>query len=544
MLTYEGIARNLRLLAAQVSKQLLSTQRLLENPSDALREAIAAGDDYIDTQKAMIENACFALVRELGGEDERLSAAVRAISVVAANVERIGDFAVNIARQTQHLREPAELRRFDLRAYIEPVRGGIELIERALAEHDSSLALRICAVEEEVDRFYAADLARAIAAMNESQRVDDLVTALFILHYLERMGDALQNIGEALLMAASGERLKVHQFRALKQVLAPAEDQPLDEVQLASIWGTRSGMRVGKAEKAAVEHTPRVLFKEGNPQKLELERDNLLRWQALAPGLAPAVVEFRREGQVGALILEYLEGATLQELILSAEPAIIAAAQKRLKETLRDLWQRTRRPGPVYARFLAQLADRLPDVHVLHPDTKRGGMRIGNVVQPALGELLAELRPLDEELPAPASVFIHGDFNLDNILYDVRDDRLHFLDVHRSRDSDYVQDVSVFLVSNFRLPVFVRATRRRLEAVALDFLNFARGYAAQTQDELFEARLALGLARSFATSTRFEVKGRFVHDMHERAVLLLSSVREHRGRPWAEFRVPDGVLVY
>ena len=163
---------------------------------------------------------------------------------------------------------------------------------------------------------------------------------------------------------------------------------------------------------------------------------------------------------------------------------------------------------------------------------------------PAFATLLQQAETLDAELPSPFSVFIHGDFNLDNIIYNPKTDTIHFVDVQRSRQMDYAQDVSVFLVSSFRMPVFEPATRNRLEQVALAFLRFARDFAARQGDTTFEARLALGLVRSFTTSTRFELNRRFARTMQQRAALLLHMLLEARPASWTEFHVPDNILVY
>ena len=110
--------------------------------------------------------------------------------------------------------------------------------------------------------------------------------------------------------------------------------------------------------------------------------------------------------------------------------------------------------------------------------------------------------------------------------------------------SDYVQDVSVFLISVFRLPVFDHRTRRRLNWSIMDFFEFARKFSVENRDETFEARLALGLGRSFFTSTRFELNRKFARKMYMRSVYLLERLTEHQGRPWSEFVLPGEVLIY
>lgn len=389
-----------------------------------------------------------------------------------------------------------------------------------------------------------------IAALRASRVVGDLVTTVFILHYFERMGDALLNIGEAILFALLGERFKVRQYRVLDQALStPAADlDSIADVELDSIWGTRSGVRIGKAIEPAQGEDDgvrrRVLFKEGNPQKLSEERDSLQRWAEVAPGLVPKIVEYQREGEGAALLLQFLDGTTFQDIVLNSEPDVALRTVTDLTGTLRQIWSSTLRPEPVCAGFVRQLRARLGDVYRLHPDLRGRDTRIGAMDVPAFAGLVERAEAFDTELAAPFRVFIHGDFNADNIIINARAGTLHFVDVHRSNDMDYVQDVSVFLVSNFRLPVFVPRVRTTIERVSRAFLDFGRTFAAEQKDETFDARLAAALARSFATSTRFELNRRFALSMQQRAALLLGRLVAHQPRPWSEFRLNDRVLLY
>lgn len=147
-------------------------------------------------------------------------------------------------------------------------------------------------------------------------------------------------------------------------------------------------------------------------------------------------------------------------------------------------------------------------------------------------------------MAAPFTVFIHGDFNTNNIVYNHEEQKINYIDLYRSRQSDYVQDVSVFLVSNFRLPVFDPELRERLNTVSLYFYEFFSGFAEKNADAVFEARLALALARSFYTSTRFELDNAFAKVMSLRAHYLMERLAAHKGRPWTDFRLPQDVLFY
>lgn len=547
MRSFDGIARNFRLMVVQVTKQVENTFRLLEDPDPRQIKSIQDGDDYVDTLKSLIENECFDFLGHQRVSDDALVDSVRAVIVITNNLERIADFTVNAARQVRRLPDTVLLRRFNYPAYFTLILEGVKLISDALFERDSARALRVCQIEDEIDRLYDGDLKQIVAGLRANRDVENLITILFALHYLERMGDALLNIGEAIIFSVLGERVKIHQYRVLESALrsSPNRAEDLTRAQLASIWGTRSGVRVGTlGGEQAPTPSEKVLFKEGNPDKLAAEQESLQRWEAIAPGLVPKVVEFQRGGEGAALLVQYLDGTTFQELLLNADLTALDEALERLGNTLQHVWQSTRRDEPAAGDFVQQLCRRLDDVYRLHPSLREHNLKLGDLAIPSYDSLLAAARRLEKAHPAACSVFIHGDLNLDNVIYNRVADTLHFVDLHRSRQYDYVQDVSVFLVSGFRLPVFVPRVRAAIEHVAHRFLTFARSFATAQGDTAFELRLALGLARSFATSTRFELNHRFARQMFQRSAFLLRSVLAHAADSGLNYRVPDEILAY
>jgi Ser/Thr protein kinase RdoA (MazF antagonist) len=145
---------------------------------------------------------------------------------------------------------------------------------------------------------------------------------------------------------------------------------------------------------------------------------------------------------------------------------------------------------------------------------------------------------IEANSPAPFSVYIHGDFNLDNIIYDPVEQRINFIDLHRSRYMDYVQDVSVFMVSNYRLQILDAAQRRRIMGLATGLYRIARKYADEVDDSGFHFRLALGLARSFVTSTRFILDKSLARRMFLRARFLIERAVAADPRKIDRFRVP------
>jgi tRNA A-37 threonylcarbamoyl transferase component Bud32 len=373
---------------------------------------------------------------------------------------------------------------------------------------------------------YQADYERTEVALQSGQNVSDQLACLYISHYLERMGDALLNVGEALLFAATGEKLKFHDYVRLRETLSTrVPDVPVTECGLDFAWETRSGCRIAKVEdKSTAGAELEAIFKKGHLSKLRKERENIARWEDVMPGLPPKVLEFREGEKDAALLLEFLEGFTLRDLIFDGQDARIAEAMACLEGTLRTVWRATKHDQPVSPGFIDQVASRIDDVLRLHPDFATACCEVGSLSLASLEELLEEARNVERRFNAPFTVLAHGDLNTDNIIYNHDENKIHLIDLYRSSETDYVQDLSVFLVSNFRIPVFEGPTRDVLNRVTLRGYEFGLAFAAEMNDETFTERLMLGLARSFITSTRFEVDADFAKAMYMRAVYLLEKM--------------------
>lgn len=519
------LRENFRFLALEVTKLLEDTRRLLADANDTLAAKIAARDDYVDNLKSMIENKCFRLLtnEEL---DEGTINLIRAITTATNNLERIADFGVNIVGQLRYIKDYEVLHQFDPAPFFDAIFAALAVVEDALFRRDMSLALRICRAELEVDELYAGVFQQIMEQLRDGDRPEDLVTSLFIYRYLERAGDSLLNIGEAAIFATVGEKLKVSEFQALGDSLA-SEGFDLADFDYHGIWETRSGSRIGMVHSHDSSQRS-VVFKEGRTQKVHEEKLALEQWEQLEPGLPPRIFGYHEHGEKASLLLEYLQGNTFQRIMLDTDARVCTSAYLMVVETIARVWERTLERVPCKPKFMRQVSSRLPDVFKVHPEFRTETAHIGSLVVSSFEALLRDARVLDAELVAPFQVLIHGDFNTDNIIVNLADRRVHLIDLHRSRPFDYLQDVSVFIVSNFRLKIFDPAPRRRLDQVSREFYAFAREFGEAHGDDCFDARLALGLARSLLTSTRFEMDPTFSRTMKLRARYLIERLLVHR----------------
>lgn len=564
MITFEGLEENFTFMVAEVERQVRATLNFLDSPSHGLYDHIVGRDDYIDNLKTVIENKCYGHFHEAEAGhslEKSVGNRVRAIQVMGVNLERVADFCVNVVQQTNYLTEHAFLASYAYRDMFREIETCLGRILPTFQQADISGALSVCRSEYALDRLYKVGFDRIMGELRTGKNVQNLITVLFIFRYLERIGDALLNVGEALIFSILGERIKIEQFEALQQTLTKTGfSGGLTSVEFKAIWGTRSGCRIGRVAHAGgvrrggvgpegdeMPDGPGVdplgsIYKEGQRAKIVAEKRGLELWAETYPGLVAGVFGFHEEGDKASLLVEYLPGCTLDEVLLTAGEDVLQNALFIMTQTVQDIWETTRRDAPAPADFMAQLRGRIDAVLQIHPAFVRPGKAICGRPIASTRELIERCAVAESGLAAPFSVLIHGDFNVNNLVYNHQTQRLHYLDVHRSGHGDYVQDASVFLVSNYRMPVFEAHLRERILWIMREFLAFVRGFAAEKGDATFEARMALALARSLFTSTRFELNPAFSRGMCQRAHYLMERVAEHLGRPWREFRLPEQVL--
>jgi phosphate uptake regulator/aminoglycoside phosphotransferase len=545
MITFESLEENLNFLVLEVESQVTLTFQLLNDAEPDLLEKISAKDDYVDNLKTIIENECFTRLHDTDGGRAKELKIVRSTHTIAVNLERIADFCVNIARQTEYLIEFTLLHQSSFQEMFAIIQDSIKHVLPAMQNRDLAAALRTCRAEQKLDELYKENFDWIMARLRTGQYIEDLITTLFIFRYLERIGDALLNIGEALIFAVTGERIKIEQFESLKDVLTRiGQDRPLSGREFKAIWGSRSGCRIGKVGISGDDsQTIQGIYKEGIKVKIRKEKENTEHWEKIMPGLTPRILDYRENMDKATLLVEFLPGRSMDSVILGNDENTLMDAMAALETTLNQIWQQTLKSVPTPTDYMDQLKARLDTVRRVHPGLQRAWKAIDNLEIRSSEELIDRCAEIERQHPAPFTIRIHGDFNANNIFFNPNNQRINYIDFYRSREADYIQDASVFLVSNFRMPVFESSLRERLNAVIGRFCDFVYRFAEAHQDTHFEQRLALALARSFYTSTRFELNQEFAQDMFNRAHYLLEKVLDHQGST-QQFRLEREVLCY
>ncbi len=545
MTDLELLENNFAFMLLQVVRQVTDVHKLLQHKKNRhLAEKILERDDSINNLNSAIETQANALLAAASSPAKFLQDYVHAVHTAAHNLESIADFCVDIAAQTKHFQSLKKLQKYHYRSALQIILKALHLVEKAFREKDLALAVKICTSERKLDRIYSKTLKSVLKKISKGNKSHEYLTILFVFQYLQRMGDCLLNIGEEVLTLIFGEKLKYTQYQALSKNLFGEKKIAKAKIAIESVGETKSGCLVRKVRTRSAKGKKQFLiFKEGKSQKIIKEHNNLKAWHKLKPGIVPKLVGFRAGKINSSMVVSYLHGQNLHDILLTENIDQLEDVFTVLANDLNRVWKVAKLDKPYKAHFLKQLTQRLDDVFATHPEFNLPPRYINTLKLPGLYDMLEQACAVEEQLSAPFCHFIHGDFNLDNILFDAHNSRINFIDVYRSREYDYVQDISVFLVSCFRIKSYDKAVRKRIEWLINAFLKFSRGYARRQHDETFEARLALGIIRSLITSTRFEMDSDFALMMFTKAIYLLEMLTSWSGE-LAAFKFDNNILSY
>ncbi|HEV8407932.1 MAG TPA: phosphate signaling complex protein PhoU [Sphingomicrobium sp.] len=128
---------------------------------------------------------------------------------ISGVVERIGDYAKNIAKRVPLLENVGKIEPLSLLP--EMARISTEMVHNVLdafIERDAEEAIRVCERDAAVDDFYDSVFRTLLTHMMENpQTIGQSAHLLFVAKNLERVGDHATNIAEMVYYAATGEHM-------------------------------------------------------------------------------------------------------------------------------------------------------------------------------------------------------------------------------------------------------------------------------------------------------------------------------------------------
>ena len=202
----EAIQAQIMKMGGMVENAILEAAISLETRDEERAEAVRVADKAIDALEEMIneEAARVIALRAPTAIDLRV---VLSVIKVSANLERIGDYAKNLAKRTGVLSqmEPVNGSAGALRRMAKEVEGMLKDALDAYVARDAELAQDVIDRDIQVDQMYNALFREFLTFMMEDP---SKITACMHLHFIakniERMGDHVTSIAEQVVYLVTG----------------------------------------------------------------------------------------------------------------------------------------------------------------------------------------------------------------------------------------------------------------------------------------------------------------------------------------------------
>jgi aminoglycoside phosphotransferase (APT) family kinase protein len=532
----------LRFLIIETHKQLQALELFWEHNEAEQAHKSLARVDYIDNFQISLLNRCADYLL-----DQADAVAHDELHILTQSYQHLSHSLKELSRQLEHIAYRAlHLNRFkliqkpNLFKALGILRAGLELIVPAMQADTSQAALDICRLQLRIQKLCDQQLEKYQTRLKKGQHTEALLEACFVIKDINQLGEGLLRIGESILSANLGQTIKLERYHSLEETLSVLDLDPnAPQFSITSMAETKSGCTLSgvSSSEDPSEDELLAIFKQGEKHKLLEEKKGIESWNKKFPGIAPKVYSYHKSGNKAALLYEYLTGETFDQLITGLQRAPLEKALSKLFSLLLEIWNETRIKERHPAQFMQQLKKRLKDIYRVHPDFDVTAFKVGNVERASLESLIEQAAQLEKKLTPPKSVYIHGDFNIDNILYDPLAEQISFIDLHRSEYADYVQDLSVFMVSNYRLVNFDPDVRKLIALSMQAVYEFGERYAEQIGDHSYHLRMGLGLARSFLSSTRFILDAEHAKAMHYRGRYLLEQLVKLKPKEHPHYRI-------
>jgi phosphate transport system protein len=185
-----------------------SLKGLMERDDDWCNNSIA-DDEEIDLLEMQIDREGIDVMSRFQPVASDLREVISSIKI-GANIERVADQAVNIARRARKINEHPEVP--ELHLLDELVKMAVSMFDdavRAFAERNAHLAVELKARDKELDRLNRELTDKMVQRMqDDSLNLPTYLNLIFVSRCLERIGDHAANMAEDVVFAVRAEDIR------------------------------------------------------------------------------------------------------------------------------------------------------------------------------------------------------------------------------------------------------------------------------------------------------------------------------------------------
>ncbi|MEG1603193.1 MAG: phosphate signaling complex protein PhoU [Cloacibacillus sp.] len=201
-------------MSGLASESLEKSVWALKTRDEELSKTVLEEGDIIDALEERIDESCmeFAARYQPLGEDLRV---VVSLMHIAVDIERIGDYAENIAKVTLSLAgKPPIKPLIDIPRMVEIIKEMLRISMRAIDMHDGAEALKVFPLDDEVDDLEKQIMRELLMMMMEkTDRIEASFKLINVAKTLERAGDHATNVAERIAYMYTGRPVKASEYR-------------------------------------------------------------------------------------------------------------------------------------------------------------------------------------------------------------------------------------------------------------------------------------------------------------------------------------------
>jgi len=207
----EHLKERLLVMAGAAEEQVRVAVQSLVDRDDAMAEQVLTGDDPINQLHLEIDERCFQLLALHQPVATDLRMVVSGVKI-NSDLERIGDFAVNIAEATLgYVEHPAVKPLIDIPRMAGIAQGMLRDALNAFVRQDMTLAQDVLDRDDSLDKLKDQVFRELLGFMLANPAVTEQALDLILIsRHLERIGDHATNIAEEAIFIVSGLDVRHH----------------------------------------------------------------------------------------------------------------------------------------------------------------------------------------------------------------------------------------------------------------------------------------------------------------------------------------------
>ncbi|MGO1119454.1 phosphate signaling complex protein PhoU [Rhodovibrionaceae bacterium A322] len=205
----DNLQQTLTRMGGLVETQLDKAMRALSNRNSELAKEVIAGDAELDSLDNEVSELVIQMIAKRQPVADDLRRVISSLRI-SADLERMGDYAKNVAKRTVALNQlPAVQPAHSIPRMGQLVQANTKRVLDSFVEGNSDLAQAVWEGDEEIDETYTSLFRETLTYMMEDPRnITPCTHLLFIAKNVERMGDHATNIAEEVYFRVTGGKIE------------------------------------------------------------------------------------------------------------------------------------------------------------------------------------------------------------------------------------------------------------------------------------------------------------------------------------------------